>query len=175
LDSLKDPKNGLDQQSEAVARGYYNLADVITDHNQRGDLVEAEMLARESLRISVLINSKRYFAGNAASLLASILTMQDKLGSETKELLEQTLANSIGNYGPDGVNAATDYTNFGSYYRQLADKQQTGGEKKEYLHLSEIKITEALRIFTKIYGLDDPRNLRISSQLSTTIRLLLED
>jgi hypothetical protein len=37
LDSLKDPKNGLDQQSEAVARGYCDLASVMDD--QRGDYV----------------------------------------------------------------------------------------------------------------------------------------
>eukprot|EP00596_Hydrurales_sp_CCMP1899_P007459 CAMPEP_0119051712 /NCGR_PEP_ID=MMETSP1177-20130426/73245_1 /TAXON_ID=2985 /ORGANISM="Ochromonas sp, Strain CCMP1899" /LENGTH=183 /DNA_ID=CAMNT_0007031023 /DNA_START=659 /DNA_END=1208 /DNA_ORIENTATION=+ len=49
LDSLKDPANGLDQLSEEVAYGYYNLANVI--HQQEGDLVKAEMLARESLRI----------------------------------------------------------------------------------------------------------------------------
>jgi hypothetical protein len=29
LDSLKDPGNGLDQQSEAVAKGYYDLGNVI--------------------------------------------------------------------------------------------------------------------------------------------------
>jgi hypothetical protein len=29
LESLKDPGNGLDQQSEAVARDYYDLGDVI--------------------------------------------------------------------------------------------------------------------------------------------------
>jgi hypothetical protein len=44
FDSLKDPQNGLDQQSEAVARGYYDITKVITD--QRGDMVKAEMLAR---------------------------------------------------------------------------------------------------------------------------------
>jgi hypothetical protein len=29
LDSLKDSANGLDQQSKAVARGYYDLGNVI--------------------------------------------------------------------------------------------------------------------------------------------------
>jgi hypothetical protein len=47
LDSLKDPKNGLDQQSEAVARGYSDLASVIK--NQMRNLVKAEKLAREAL------------------------------------------------------------------------------------------------------------------------------
>jgi tetratricopeptide (TPR) repeat protein len=172
LDSLKDPKNGLDQQSEAVARGYYDLANVIAD--QREDLVKAEMLARESLRIRVLINSTSPRAGNAASLLATVLRMQDKWGSEPKELLEQSLAINIRNYGPDGVNTASAHFNLGIYYRQLAAKQQTSGEKKECLRLSKIEIKEALRMYTKFYGPDDSRTLSISSQLSTTIRLLSE-
>jgi tetratricopeptide (TPR) repeat protein len=53
LDSLKDPANKVDQQSKGVARGYYNLADVI--NRQKKDLVKAEMLARESLRIRTRI------------------------------------------------------------------------------------------------------------------------
>jgi hypothetical protein len=49
LDSLKDPMNELDQQSEAVAQGYHDYATVINKLN--GDLDKAEKLARESLRI----------------------------------------------------------------------------------------------------------------------------
>jgi hypothetical protein len=56
LDSLKDPGNGLDQQSEAVANGYYDLGNVI--YHQNGDYLKAEKLVRESLRIrSALYNS----------------------------------------------------------------------------------------------------------------------
>jgi CDP-diacylglycerol pyrophosphatase len=40
--SLKDPKNRLDQQSEEVAQGYYNFANVLCQ--LKGDLVKAEML-----------------------------------------------------------------------------------------------------------------------------------
>jgi hypothetical protein len=58
------------------------------------------------------------------------------------------------------------------YYRQLADEQQTDGEKKEHLCLSEIKIKDALRIFTKIYGPDDPQTLEFVFELSITRRLL---
>jgi hypothetical protein len=172
LDSLKDPQNGLDQQSEAVAKGYYDLANVI--NQQSGDLVIAEKLARESLRIRVLINSNSPFVGNATGLLASILVSQDKLGSETKELYKQSLANSIRNHGPDGVSTSTVHINFGIYYRMLAKGQQTDREKKEILRLSEIEIKEALRIYTKIFGPNNPRNLQFLSELSITRRLLSE-
>eukprot|EP00596_Hydrurales_sp_CCMP1899_P000899 CAMPEP_0119041090 /NCGR_PEP_ID=MMETSP1177-20130426/11235_1 /TAXON_ID=2985 /ORGANISM="Ochromonas sp, Strain CCMP1899" /LENGTH=300 /DNA_ID=CAMNT_0007006807 /DNA_START=405 /DNA_END=1307 /DNA_ORIENTATION=- len=172
LDSLKDPKNGLDQQSEAVAKGYYDLAEVVRE--QRGDLVKAEKLVRESLRIRVVINSNSFLVGYSVCLLATILRMQNKLGSETKELLEQSLANGIRNFGPDGTNAAIDHFNFGMYYRELAEGQQTVGTRIEYFHLSEIQTKEALRIFTKIYGPNDPKTLDFLSELST-IRCLLSE
>jgi hypothetical protein len=74
LDSLRDPKNGLDQQSEAVAKGYYDLASVIEE--QRGDMVKAEKLVRESIRIRVLVNSDDLFLKQSISLLTSVLRIQ---------------------------------------------------------------------------------------------------
>jgi tetratricopeptide (TPR) repeat protein len=53
LDSLRDPANGFDQESEAVARGYYDLANVLS--KQQGDFRKAEKLGRESLRIRTRI------------------------------------------------------------------------------------------------------------------------
>jgi hypothetical protein len=50
LESLKYPRNGLDQQGEAVAKGYRDLGRVIYQ-KKGGDLVKAEKLARESLRM----------------------------------------------------------------------------------------------------------------------------
>jgi hypothetical protein len=172
LDSLKDPKNGLDQQSEAVAKGYYDLSNVI--NQQCGDSVKAEKLARESLRISVLINSNSPSVGRTAFQLASILVSQHILGSETKELFEQSLAVNIRNYGPDGTNTACDQFNFGLFYRELAKEQQTIVTRKEYLRLSEIKFKEALRINTKIFGFNDPRTLKYTAALATARRLLSE-
>jgi hypothetical protein len=202
LDSLKDPQNGLDQLSEAVARGHYDLAKVITDqrgdflkngldqqseavangdydlanviNQQKGDIVKAEKLARESLRIRVLIDSNSHLVGSTADLLASILRIQAKLGSETKDMLEQSLANSIRDFGPDGTHTAPAHFNFGIYYRELAEGQQTDREKKEILSLSEIKIKEALRIYTKIFGPNNPKTLQFLSELSITRRLLSE-
>jgi hypothetical protein len=119
LDSLQDPKNGLDQQRESVAKGYCDSGNEIKEQR---DLVKAEKLVRESLRIRVLINSNSPLVTDPAGLLVSILRVQGKLGSETKELYEQSLANSTRNYGPDGFNTAIAHRHFGIYYRQLADK-----------------------------------------------------
>jgi hypothetical protein len=72
LDSLKDPANKVDQESEAMAVGYFNLGRVTDRLN--GDLVRAEMLARESLRIRVqLYGNDDYRVGGNITLLANIL------------------------------------------------------------------------------------------------------
>lgn len=79
FENLKDPANKLDQESEAVAKGYYNLGNVIL--LQKGDLVKAEMLARESLRIRNQIYDKDSpEVGGSMSLLALVLTSQGKFG-----------------------------------------------------------------------------------------------
>jgi hypothetical protein len=54
LDSLKDPANAVDQESEALARGYYDLGWVLYIQNE--SLARAEVLARESLRIRAQLN-----------------------------------------------------------------------------------------------------------------------
>jgi tetratricopeptide (TPR) repeat protein len=173
LDSLKDPANKVDQQSEEVARGYYNLANVI--NQQKGDLVKAEMLARESLRILIqLFDNNHPHVGISNGLLGNILQSQGNLGNETKELFERSLAINIKSDGPDGLNTAVSYNCFGDFYHQLAESQQIPEAKKEYLHLSQSKYKEALRLCAKAYGPNNLRTVQTSSILSSISRKLSE-
>jgi tetratricopeptide (TPR) repeat protein len=165
LDSLKDPANGLDQESEEVAEGYYNLAIVIS--KQLGDLVKAEMLARESLRIRTRVyGNDNVNLGLTCSLLARILMSQDNLGDEKMELFERALANDTKHYGPDGTNVAIHNFNLGNFYHCLADKQQIAQRETEYLCLSKSKFGEAVRIYTKINSPHNQRTTSASSKLS---------
>jgi tetratricopeptide (TPR) repeat protein len=173
LDSLKDPANGLDQLSEKVAYGYHNLANVI--HKQEGDLVKAEMLARESLRIrTFLYDNDHVYVGFSCSLLAHILVSQGNLGNETMGLFERALANDIKNHGSDGTNTAISNLNLGAFYHKLADKQQISRRIVEYLCLSKSKLEEAVRIYTKVFGPDNPQTIEASSYLSFISRKLSE-
>jgi tetratricopeptide (TPR) repeat protein len=173
LDSLKDPANGLDQESEEVATGYHNLADVISA--QEGDLVKAEMLARESLRIRTLIYGKDHVhVGPSCDLLARILRSQDNLGDETMELFERSLANDTKYYGPNGTDAATSNFNLGNFYHHLANKQQIVRREIEYLYLSKSKYVAAVRIYTKIFGPDNTKTINAWSGLSLVFRKLYE-
>jgi hypothetical protein len=78
----------MDQEGEEVAKGSYNLANVI--HHQDGDLVKAEKLAREALLIRRKLNSSN--EGASCHHLARILQSQGKYEDETKRLFERSFA-----------------------------------------------------------------------------------
>jgi tetratricopeptide (TPR) repeat protein len=173
LESLKDPGNGLDQQSEAVAKGYYDLGDAI--YRQKGDLVKAEKLVRESLRIRTrLYGDDHARVGLSCSVLAQILQTQSKLGNETKELYERCLAINIKNFGSEGINTAASNSNLGTFHHRQAEESLSAGIRKEYLSLSVSKLKEALRIYTKLFGPDYPNTVKASSLLSIVTRKLSE-
>jgi hypothetical protein len=145
LDSLKDPANGIDQDSEAVATGYSNLGTAIW--NQKGDLVRAEMLARESLRIRTLLDgNNHYCVGESIGLLANILRSQGNLGDEVRTLYERSLAIHSKHEGPH-TNTAICNIHLGQFYLQRAETHFIANDKfKENLLSSEIFFNEALRI-----------------------------
>jgi hypothetical protein len=79
--NLRD-KNGIDQESEVVAEGAHCLADVI--YRQDGNLIKAEELARESLRIvSLIYDINRHRVGRACCLLATVGSVETPLFGET--------------------------------------------------------------------------------------------
>lgn len=117
LDSLKDPANKVDQEGEEVARGYFNLAEVISkETSPKKDYKRAEMLVIESLRIRTkLYSNDHWHIGANIGLLASILRKQFKFGPELQALYERTLAIDKKHYGPDGMNVSFSHTNLGQY------------------------------------------------------------
>jgi hypothetical protein len=171
--NLRDKKNGIDQESEVVALGAYNLANVI--FKQKGDLIKAEELARESLRIRTLINDSNHSTVDlSCDLLASISSAQGKLGDETRGLYERSLAISIRDGGPDGLNVATGNYNIGVFYEQLAVKQSTVDAIQTYLTIAKSHLVEAQRIYSKIYGPTHSNTVDAASRLNVVIRTLSE-
>jgi tetratricopeptide (TPR) repeat protein len=165
LDSLKDPANEVDQESEAVAKGYYNLGNVLK--KQKEDVVRAEMLARESLRIRTqLYGNDHPHVGNSIGLLAEILRKQGNLGNEVKEMFERSLAIDVKQQGPDGVNTSIGNKNLGVFHDQLAETDLSTDERKEHLRLSVSYYTEALRINANIFGPDHHDTINAASDLS---------
>jgi hypothetical protein len=164
--NLRDIKNGMDQESEEVAEGAYNLADVILRQND-GDLIKGEKLGRESLNIRTrLYSSNHYRIGMSHMLLARILMSQGKLGDETKELLERSLAISVVNEGLDGPNTAGGNIAIGLFYHKLATMQSVMSIKRTQLLLAKSYAEEAVRIETKIHNPSHLNYVSAASRLS---------
>jgi hypothetical protein len=143
--------------------------------NNRGDFVKAEMLVRESLRIRTsLYDADHTQLALSAGFLATVLQSQGNLGSETKELNERSLVSNIRNFGPEGINTAVTNFNLGTFYHLRADRNQIADMRKENLLLSKSKHNEALRIYTKLFGPDNPRTIKASSVFSLVSRKLSE-
>jgi tetratricopeptide (TPR) repeat protein len=166
--NLKDHKNGIDQESEAIARGAYSFADAI--FRKGGDLIKAERLAREALSIrSQLYSSNDYQLAPSCSLLANILKSQEKLGDETKELLERALAINIRHLGPDGANTAVSNISLGFFHRQLADLNTEVALQKPFLLQAKAYFEEAVRNQTKIFSPTHPSAQHAVSALEDLI------
>jgi hypothetical protein len=164
-DNLRDKKNGIDQESEAVAEGACNLARVI--HRQKGDLIKAEGLAREALRIrTFLFDSHHHNIEASSDLLARILRMQNKFGDETNCSYERSLAILIRNHGSDGLDTAVGHLNISKFYYQLALEQPTRQSKQTQLLLTKAHFEEALRIQSKIHGPTHPSTLETLTKLT---------
>jgi hypothetical protein len=175
LASLKDPANGIDQQSDAVSQGYFILAKVILHQKLEGNLNKGEMLARESLRIRELLFDKDHpYVGTSCGLLGNILSEQEKFGNETKTMLERSLAIETKHYGPDGPNVANMHGNLGNYYLFLSLDQENVDRRKELLYQAKLKYKESIRLNTNMFGPSHPRTSIPLDALSKIEYLLLE-
>jgi hypothetical protein len=134
----------MDQEGEIVAEGAHNWADVIF-RQQDGDLIKAEGLARESIRIKDQLYGAHGSRVSGSFLhLARILLKQGKLGDETKELFEHSLANFSRDEGPDGGNTASANIKIGQFYYEIAMISSTGHAKRAQLLLAKSYFDEAM-------------------------------
>jgi tetratricopeptide (TPR) repeat protein len=170
--NLRDTKNGMDQEGELMVRGAYYFADVIFQQED-GDLIKAEGLAREAIRIkdklhgALDIRVSGYYL-----LLAKILQKQGKLGDETKELYERSLAICVRNEGPNGANTTTITINIGQFHHKIAMTSSTLHTIRTQLLVAKSYFDEAVRIETKIHNPAHPNRVMAASLLSRILREL---
>jgi tetratricopeptide (TPR) repeat protein len=170
--NLRDKKNGMDQDGEGVANGAQILAEVI--YQLKGDLIKAEKLSREALRIKThLHDSNNGGVGICCNYLARILAGQNKLGDETRGLFERSLAICIKNEVPDGINTGEGNINLYEFFRQLAHIQISVDLKRTHLLQAQSYIKNAHRIYIKLYGSTHPNTLTIVSRLAVISNELL--
>jgi tetratricopeptide (TPR) repeat protein len=149
--TLRDKKNGLNQEGEELASGAYNLADVI--FRQKGNLVRAAELARESLRIRTLLYSNTSnCVGLSCNLLAKILQAQNKL-KESIELFERALSIFVKFEGTNSPQYAAGNLSLGNLRQKYAEIQPTAELKRKELKLSDsnFKVYIYIHIYECIY------------------------
>eukprot|EP00596_Hydrurales_sp_CCMP1899_P005372 CAMPEP_0119046044 /NCGR_PEP_ID=MMETSP1177-20130426/44045_1 /TAXON_ID=2985 /ORGANISM="Ochromonas sp, Strain CCMP1899" /LENGTH=421 /DNA_ID=CAMNT_0007018647 /DNA_START=219 /DNA_END=1484 /DNA_ORIENTATION=+ len=143
LDSLRNKSHGVNQESEEVALGYYDLANTIL-RRPDGDLDRVEQLAREAYRIRNKLNDGLKI-GASANLLANCLKAQGKL-NEALDLYKLFLYISDRDQGPDSANASAVNANLSTLYSDLACKDLDEDTRNEHLCISKSYIKEAVRI-----------------------------
>jgi hypothetical protein len=163
----------MDQEGEQVAEGAQNLADVILRQDD-GDLIKAEGLAREAIRIRDNLHTANNRGGGTHYLLLTrILQKQGKVGDETKELYERSLAISIRNEGPYGVITATGNIPISRFhYYRLAMTPCTISTKRTQLLLAKSYLEEGIRIATKIHDPTHPNRVSAASLFSDILNEL---
>jgi hypothetical protein len=170
--NLKDIKNGMDQEGEEVADGAFNLADVIL-RQDNGDLIKAEKLARESLRIRTRLHGSHYrTVGISGALLGRILLIQCRYGDETTEQFERSLAILVMNEGLDGPDTAVANTDMGNFHYQLGMTQSEMSIKRAQLLLAKSYAEEGARIIRKLQNPTHPNTVSASLVLSNILREL---
>jgi tetratricopeptide (TPR) repeat protein len=168
--NLRDLNNGMVQKDTDFAQGSYNLAHVV--FLQNGNLVRAEKLSREALRIRERLDGPlNHKVGISSILLARILQKQNNLGDETKTLFERALLIFRKNGEPANVIFGIGY--IGSFHCSLAKIQPTNDEVIAQLLLAKPYFEESCQIKTNLYGSNHPRTLSAESELNVFLSTLI--
>jgi hypothetical protein len=106
-------------------------------------------------------------------LLAKTMMIQGKLGDETRELFERSLAIFIRNEGPDGMNGAAVNIEICQFYYKLAMTQSIVSIKRTQLLLAKSYVEEGLRIEKMIHSPTFPNYVAAECILSDILRELI--
>jgi hypothetical protein len=165
--NLRDKKNGIDQEGDLVAEGSTNLAEAII--RQHGDLIRAEGLARDALRIRMQVyGSDHNLIGFSLIQVARVLILQKKFGNETKELFERSLAIFMSNEGPNGANTAMGMRHMALYYVEFAEIQTTTDTKRTHFLLAKSYLEEIIHVW-RSYGPTHPMTIKTKSLLELVL------
>jgi tetratricopeptide (TPR) repeat protein len=170
LDSLRNRSNGVNQESEEVAVGYYDLARTILERPD-GDLDRIEQLAREAYRIRVNLKNDMDI-GISGNLLANCLKAQGKLGDETIGLYTKFLGVCNRDQGPDNANASAINANLSRLYSDLALRNIDNDTRNEHLRIAKSYIEEAVRIARKVNAPGHLKTLDYEDRLDLILMLL---
>jgi tetratricopeptide (TPR) repeat protein len=165
----------IDTESEEVADAAVELAHVTSKlilNGKDGDIVEAEMLARKSLRIM-----QKIYGSNTSNTCPDKITLSNILSAkcgnhenERKSLLEQCLASYVKLQAGDGNFVARANDGLAKVHYRIASKLPPGDAKIEQFHIAATYSKEYVRISSKIHGCTHPQTIDFQSYLSFIMR-----
>jgi hypothetical protein len=160
----------IDTESLDVANAAQSLADVIYElflckGLEGGDIIEAEMLARKSLRIKeVILGHDNYMTCLIKITLTNVLQVRGDHYDESKALLEECLAINLKRYGgDDDGHVASMNEGLANLHREISDSLPPGDARTEQFRIALTYINEAIRISSKINGPNHPKTLKYKS------------
>lgn len=138
-----------------------------------GNIEEAEMLIRKSIRIS-----KKFYIANGILIinlcaLSTTLALKKDLSEERRLLLQQILDIRLGRVEGAEIYVGYSQNNLGLYHLDVSKSLPTGNARAEHLNLALSYCKEAVRISTKISGPTHIETIRHRTTLSEVSELLL--
>jgi tetratricopeptide (TPR) repeat protein len=131
--------------AESLARLTFEL--VCKKGVEGGNIMEAEMLCRKSLRIKEKICGTNDTATiNSRITLSNILQVNGTHDDERKDLLEQCLAINIRRNGSNDRTTGIVNAGLANLHKEFASKLPAGNAKTEQLRISDLYRKEELRI-----------------------------
>jgi hypothetical protein len=100
--------------------------------------------------------------------MAEILLAQGKIGDQTRELFERSLALNLTNKGPHTANTATGNYNLGQFHNKVGKMpQNTPVIRRKKLLVARSYFEKAYQIRLKIYGPVHVTTVEVAKRLST--------
>jgi tetratricopeptide (TPR) repeat protein len=154
-----------------MSTSLHNLAFLIL--SRKWDLIRAEKLERESIRIRILLfgndNAK---LGETYDILGQILQAQGNFGEETLTSFKYALAIPLRNEGPYGLNTAMGNSNLAGFYYEFAGMQLTIDSKRAQLLLAKSHYEVSLRFYLERLGPTHDETIFATSSVEDVTRKL---
>ena len=167
-ESMIDPRNGIDPESDGVARGMQQLAYVCSrmageGHEAAPDLIEeAHELIRKACRIMEELSSPNLAI--CLETLGEVLIARGILTDETKGIFERVLAIYVDREGGGGHGTIQSLTSLGEFHVHLASTLPIGRERIQEVQIAKALNEDYAKMVTKIYGSDSVRMLEYTKR-----------
>ena len=179
-ESLIDPCNGIDLESEGVARGMQQLAHLCISMAREGHeaaqdlIIEAEQLIRKACNIMENLHGPT--SPNLAICLETfgqVLVGRGLFTEETRLLFERVLAIYSECEGGNGHGTLQALGSLGDFYCELSSTMHPGYERNKVYEKAIMMFEDAAQMGAAIYGSDGKRALKYAEK-ARDIRLAVQ-